>query len=130
MLEKMPPARPISVGSWKRKAGVTWGRPLTEISTMIKTRISRVKPVRAHSRALTRRWVRWGSSRTSFMPFCLSFQLNQIAKTLIFFFYSLYSLQKVSFHPPLTLTLSPAGGRGDKRKEIPTNARSETQNLT
>ena len=28
MVGKMPPARPMSVGSWERKPRVTWGRPL------------------------------------------------------------------------------------------------------
>jgi hypothetical protein len=51
MVEKIPPCRPMSMGSWSRNDGVTWGRPLREILIMMKTRMNKVKPVKVQRRA-------------------------------------------------------------------------------
>ena len=67
MVEKIPPARPMSKGSLKRKDIVTWGRPLMDILTMIKTRRNRVKPVSVQRRAFMKDWESLGSRRMAYL---------------------------------------------------------------
>src|SRR5208337_4199077 len=68
MGERMPPCRPMSRGSWNRNPEVTWGRPLMKMSKMMKTRMSKVKPVKAHSRVFIKVWTVRGGRRMGGLP--------------------------------------------------------------